>query len=66
MGNNENGINNLLEQARTCKIDLIALLEEIDKELENNKDNKALLEAKRVVKDRMAVREAITGIPQYK
>lgn len=54
----------LLIQARTCKVDLKALLEKIDKELEKDKDNKTALEAKRVVKDRLVVREAITGIPQ--
>lgn len=54
----------LLIQARTCKVDLKALLEKIDRELEKDKNNKIALEAKRVVKDRLVVKEAITGIPQ--
>ena len=45
-------------------IDLLDLLEKIDKELEKDKNNKDALEAKRVVKDRLAVKEAVTGIPQ--
>lgn len=61
---NVNEPENLLKQARTCKVDLIDLLEKIDQELEKDKNNKIALEAKRVVKDRLVVREAVTGIPQ--
>lgn len=61
---NANESENLLKEARTCKVDLIALLEKIDRELEKDKDNKTALEAKRIAKDRLAIREAVTGIPQ--
>ncbi|PKL66592.1 MAG: hypothetical protein CVV28_09320 [Methanobacteriales archaeon HGW-Methanobacteriales-1] len=64
MSTEKNEAENLLIQARTCKVDLIALLEKIDQELENDKRNKTALEAKRVVKDRLAVKETMTGIPQ--
>ena len=64
MSNDENESENLLKKARTCNIDLLDLLDEIEKELEKDKDNKTALEAKRVVKDRLAVKEAVTGIPQ--
>ena len=64
MGNDKNETENLLKQARICNIDLLDLLDKIEKELEKDKDNKTALEAKRVVKDRLVVREAVTGIPQ--
>jgi hypothetical protein len=64
MGDDRNESEKLLKQARTCNIDLLDLLDEIEKELENNKDNKDALEAKRVVKDRLAAKEAMTGISQ--
>lgn len=64
MSNVENESEDLLIQARTCKVDLRTLLEKIDNELEKDKNNKTALEAKRVVKDRLAVKEAVTGIPQ--
>ncbi len=64
MSNTENKSGNLLKEARTCKVDLIALMEKINKELEKDKDNKTAIEAKRIIKDRLAVKEAVTGIPQ--
>ena len=64
MGDDKKGTGKLLKQARTCNIDLLDLLDEIEKELKNNRDNKDALEAKRVIKDRLAAKEAITGIPQ--
>lgn len=64
MSNAKNESEKLLEEARTCKVDLIALLEKIDRELEKDKDNKIALEAKRIAKERLSVREAVTGIPQ--
>ena len=63
MGNAENEPE-LLKKARTCSIDLLDLLDEIEKELENNKGDKTALEAKRIVNNRLAVKEAVTGIPQ--
>ena len=64
MSNTTDGSEKLLKQASICNIDLLDLLDEIEKELEKDKDNKTALEAKRVVKNRLVVREAITGIPQ--
>lgn len=61
---NKNESEKLLEDARTCKVDLKALLEKIDQELEKDENNRIALEAKRIVKDRLVVKEAITGIPQ--
>lgn len=55
---------NILEQAHTCEIDLVALLEKIERELESDKGNKELLKSKKVVKDRIKVREIITGVSQ--
>jgi hypothetical protein len=64
MNNDKKESKELLIQARTCKVDLTALIEKINQKLEKDKDNKTALEAKRVVKDRLAVKEAVTGIPQ--
>ncbi len=64
MGADKNESDKLLKHARTCNIDLLDLLDEIEKELKKDKNNKDALEAKRVVKDRLAAKEAITGIPQ--
>lgn len=62
--NNNKESDKILEQAHTCEIDLIALLENIEKKLEKDKDNKDLLESKRIVKERIKVREIITGVSQ--
>lgn len=64
MGTDKEESGKFLKQARTCNIDLLDLLDEIEKELKNDKDNKDALEAKRVVKDRLVAKEAMTGIPQ--
>ncbi len=64
MGADKEESGKLLKQARTCNIDLLDLLDEIEKELKNDKDNEDALEAKRVVKDRLVAKEAMTGIPQ--
>lgn len=62
--NNNKDSDKILDQAHTCEIDLTALLQNIEKELEKDKDNEDLLKSKRIVKERIKVREIVTGVSQ--